>query len=145
MRAKSYHNYPMPSADLVLDLIYSAPETDNKFLSFYEPYICQASIEHIYADDGCSCGTRLNEDLRQEILITFVQSLPVMFAYAMMGGGKDSIILKANGRAVTERRRKTARGVLMSFSVKSTYRFTSREAKCPYIPICTNGIWIILK
>lgn len=34
MRAKSYHNYPMPSADLVLDLIYSAPETDNKFLSF---------------------------------------------------------------------------------------------------------------
>ena len=75
MRAKSYHNYPMPSADLVLDLIYSAPETDNKFLSFYEPYICQASIEHIYADDGCSCGTRLNEDLRQEMRITFVRSL----------------------------------------------------------------------
>lgn len=75
MKNKSYHNCPVPPADLVLDLIYSAPETDNKFLSFYEPYIRQASLEHMHAHDGCCCGTRLNEDLRQEILITFVQSL----------------------------------------------------------------------
>ena len=75
MKNKSYHNCPVPSADLVLDLIRSAPETDSHFLSFYDPYICKAAVEPVYADDGCCYSTRLNEDLRQEILITFVQSL----------------------------------------------------------------------
>lgn len=32
MKNKSYHNCPVPSADLVLDLIRSAPETDSQFL-----------------------------------------------------------------------------------------------------------------
>lgn len=36
MKNKSYHNCPVPSADLVLDLIRSAPETDSQFLSFYD-------------------------------------------------------------------------------------------------------------
>ncbi|HJD24635.1 MAG TPA: helix-turn-helix domain-containing protein [Firmicutes bacterium] len=74
-KSKNNQDYPVPSAELVLDLIRSAPETDNKFLSFYNLYIGKAAVEPVYADDGCCCGTRLNEDLRQEILITFVQSL----------------------------------------------------------------------
>ena len=35
MEDKNHYNYPVPSADLVLNLIRSAPETDNHFLSFY--------------------------------------------------------------------------------------------------------------
>ena len=66
---------PIPPADLILDLIRSAPETDNKILSLYDPYIGKAAGEPVYADDGCCCGTRLNEDLRQEMRITFVRSL----------------------------------------------------------------------
>ena len=75
MKDKNYHGYPLPPADMVLDLIRSAPETDSKFLSIYDPYIRKAAVEPVYADDGCCCGTRLNEDLRQEMRITFVQSL----------------------------------------------------------------------
>ncbi len=75
MEDKNHYNYPVPSADLVLNLIRSAPETDNHFLSFYESYIRKASVEPVYADDGCYCGTRLNEDLRQEMRITLVRSL----------------------------------------------------------------------
>ena len=75
MMNKGCHNCPVPPADLVLDLIRSAPETDSKFLAFYDPYICKAAVEPVYADDGCCCGTRLNEDLRQEMSITLVRSL----------------------------------------------------------------------
>lgn len=75
MEDKNHYNYPVPSADLVLNLIRSAPETDNHFLSFYESYIRKAAVEPVYADDGCYCGTRLNEDLRQEMRITLVRSL----------------------------------------------------------------------
>lgn len=75
MKNKNCHNCPVPSADMVLDLIRSAPETGDKFLSFYEPYIRGAAVETIYSADGCCCGTRLNEDLRQEMRITFMQSL----------------------------------------------------------------------
>ena len=75
MMNKGCHNCPVPPADLILDLIRSAPETDSKFLAFYGPYIGKAAVEPVYADDGCCCGTRLNEDLRQEMRITFVRSL----------------------------------------------------------------------
>ena len=75
MTNRSCYNCPVPSADLVLDLIRSVPETDSKFLTFYDLYIGKAAVEPVYADDGCCCGTRLNEDLRQEMRITFVQSL----------------------------------------------------------------------
>lgn len=75
MKNKSYRSYPVPTADLVLDLIRSAPETDSKFLAFYDPYIGKAAVEPVYADDGYCCGTRLNEDLRQEMSITLVRSL----------------------------------------------------------------------
>ena len=34
MMNKGCHNCPVPPADLVLDLIRSAPETDSKFLAF---------------------------------------------------------------------------------------------------------------
>lgn len=75
MKNKACPNCPVPPADLILDLIRSAPETDNKILSLYDPYIGKAAVEPVYADDGCCCGTRLNEDLRQEMRITFVRSL----------------------------------------------------------------------
>lgn len=75
MIGKSCHSCLIPSADLVLDLIRSVPETEDKFLSFYEPYIRRAAVESVYTDDGCYCGTHLNEDLRQEIRFTFVRSL----------------------------------------------------------------------
>lgn len=72
---KSCHGYPAPPADMVLDLIRSAPGTDNNFLSLYTPYISQAAVERIYSADGCCCSTCLNEDLWQEISINFVRSL----------------------------------------------------------------------
>lgn len=75
MTNRSCYNCPVPPADLVLDLIRSVPETDSKFLTFYDLYIGKAAVEPVYADDGCCCGTRLNEDLRQEMRITFVRSL----------------------------------------------------------------------
>ena len=75
MMNKGCHNCPVPPADLILDLIRSAPETDSKFLAFYDPYIGKAAVEPVYADDGYCCGTRLNEDLRQEMSITLVRSL----------------------------------------------------------------------
>ena len=75
MMNKGCHNCPVPPADLILDLIRSAPETDSKFLAFYDPYIGKAAVEPVYADDGCCFGTRLNEDLRQEMRIDLVRSL----------------------------------------------------------------------
>ena len=75
MTNRSCYNCPVPPADLVLDLIRSVPETDSRFLTFYDLYIGKAAVEPVYTDDGCCCGTRLNEDLRQEMRITFVQSL----------------------------------------------------------------------
>ena len=75
MKDKTYRGCPVPPADLVLNLIRSAPETDDSFLSIYESYIRKAAVEPVYADDGCCCGTRLNEDLRQEMSITLVRSL----------------------------------------------------------------------
>lgn len=75
MKDKNFHSYPVPPADMVLDLIRSAPETEDSFLSFYESYIRKAAVEPVYADDGCCCDTRLNEDLRQEMRITLVRSL----------------------------------------------------------------------
>ena len=75
MTNRSCYNCPVPPADLVLDLIRSVPETDSRFLTFYDLYIGKAAVEPVYADDGCCCGTRLNEDLRQEMRITFVRSL----------------------------------------------------------------------
>lgn len=57
MMNKGCHNCPVPPADLVLDLIRSAPETDSKFLAFYDPYIGKAAVEPVYADDGYCCGT----------------------------------------------------------------------------------------
>ena len=55
MMNKGCHNCPVPPADLVLDLIRSAPETDSKFLAFYDPYIGKAAVEPVYADDDCCC------------------------------------------------------------------------------------------
>lgn len=75
MKDKNYHGYPLPPADMVLDLIRSAPETEDRFLSFYESYIRKVAVEPVYTDDDCYCGTRLNEDLRQEMRITLVRSL----------------------------------------------------------------------
>ena len=75
MIGKSSHGCPVPPADLVLDLIRSVPETEDKILSFYESYIRRAAVEPVYTDDDCCCGTRLNEDLRQEMSITLVRSL----------------------------------------------------------------------
>ena len=75
MIGKSSHGCPVPPADLVLDLIRSVPETEDKILSFYESYIRRAAVEPVYTDDDCCCGTRLNEDLRQEMRITLVRSL----------------------------------------------------------------------
>ncbi len=48
MMNKGCHNCPVPPADLVLDLIRSAPETDSKFLAFYDPYIGKAAVEPVY-------------------------------------------------------------------------------------------------
>ena len=75
MIGKSSHGCPVPPADLVLDLIRSVPETEDKILSFYESYIRRAAVEPVYTDDDCCCGTRLNEDLRQEMRIDLVRSL----------------------------------------------------------------------
>ena len=75
MIGKSSHGCPVPPADLVLDLIRSVPETEDKILSFYESYIRRAAVEPVYTDADCCCGTPLNEDLRQEMRITLVRSL----------------------------------------------------------------------
>ena len=75
MKDKTYRGCPVPPADLVLNLIRSVPETEDKILSFYESYIRRAAVEPVYTDDDCCCGTRLNEDLRQEMRITLVRSL----------------------------------------------------------------------
>ena len=57
MIGKSSHGCPVPPADLVLDLIRSVPETEDKILSFYESYIRRAAVEPVYTDDDCCCGT----------------------------------------------------------------------------------------
>ena len=49
---------PIPPADLILDLIRSAPETDNKILSLYDPYIGKAAVEPVYADDTAILGLK---------------------------------------------------------------------------------------
>ena len=64
MKDKNSHSYLVPPADMVLDLIRSAPEAEDSFCPFTSPIF-----------DGCCCGTRLNEDLRQEMSITLVRSL----------------------------------------------------------------------
>ena len=52
MTNRSCYNCPVPPADLVLDLIRSVPETDSRFLTFYDLYIGKAAVESVYTDDG---------------------------------------------------------------------------------------------